>query len=114
RAGEQSGGRGQSQRCEPAPGGPPGDRDRRIPERGRRWRAGPDDDPAARLNGERPKLIIRDFNLPPESGLQFRAEPRADEALRPIPVVVVTTSAADVDVAVRYRSVSARSSPNPA
>jgi len=50
----------------------------------------------------RPDLILLDLNLPKKSGHEVLAEVKADPDLRQIPVVVLTTSAADTDVARSY------------
>lgn len=46
----------------------------------------------------RPDLILLDLNLPRKDGREVLAEIKRDEALRPIPVVVLTTSQADQDI----------------
>lgn len=46
----------------------------------------------------RPDLILLDLNLPRKDGREVLAEVKADEGLRGIPVVVLTTSSADQDV----------------
>jgi len=51
----------------------------------------------------RPDLILLDLNLPRKSGYEVLAEVKKDPALRSIPVVVLTTSAADADVARSYQ-----------
>jgi CheY-like chemotaxis protein len=51
---------------------------------------------------ERPDLILLDLNLPRKSGHEVLAEVKADPALRKIPVVVLTTSAAVEDVETSY------------
>jgi CheY-like chemotaxis protein len=51
---------------------------------------------------ERPDLILLDLNLPRLSGHEVLAEIKNDPALRSIPVVVLTTSIADEDVAKCY------------
>lgn len=53
---------------------------------------------------ERPDLILLDLNLPRKSGHDVLAEVKADPSLRQIPVVVLTTSGADEDVARAYDS----------
>lgn len=49
-----------------------------------------------------PDLILLDLNLPKKSGHEVLAEIKTDPALRRIPVVVLTTSAAEADVARAY------------
>jgi CheY-like chemotaxis protein len=50
----------------------------------------------------RPDLIFLDLNLPRRDGREVLAEIKFDEALRRIPVVVLTTSEAERDVATAY------------
>ena len=50
----------------------------------------------------RPDLILLDLNLPRKSGREVLAEIKSDPALRTIPVVVLTTSADEQDVARSY------------
>jgi CheY-like chemotaxis protein len=50
----------------------------------------------------RPGLILLDLNLPRKDGREVLAEIKADEALRTIPVVVLTTSEAEEDVLRSY------------
>ena len=45
-----------------------------------------------------PELILLDLNLPRVSGREVLKELKADPVLKKIPVVVLTTSAADTDV----------------
>lgn len=49
-----------------------------------------------------PDLVILDLNLPRVSGHEVLAAMRADERLRRVPVAVLTTSAAEADVATTY------------
>jgi CheY-like chemotaxis protein len=49
-----------------------------------------------------PDLVLLDLNLPKKDGRQVLAEIKADPSLRRIPVIVLTTSAADQDVAQAY------------
>jgi two-component system, chemotaxis family, response regulator Rcp1 len=51
---------------------------------------------------KRPDLILLDLNLPRMSGHEVLAELKADESLRRIPVVVLSTSVAAEDVARSY------------
>lgn len=50
----------------------------------------------------RPDLILLDLNLPKKDGREVLAEIKADESLRLIPVVVLTTSKAEEDVLKAY------------
>lgn len=50
----------------------------------------------------RPGVIFLDLNLPRKDGREVLAEIKADPDLRRIPVVVLTTSAADEDVLTSY------------
>jgi CheY-like chemotaxis protein len=50
----------------------------------------------------RPDLILLDLNLPRKDGREVLAEIKADEALRRIPVVVLTTSKAEEDILKTY------------
>ena len=50
----------------------------------------------------RPELILLDINLPKKSGLDVLAEIKADNRLRRIPVVVLTTSEAERDILKSY------------
>ncbi len=45
-----------------------------------------------------PTISLLDLNLPKKDGRSVLADVKADEALKRIPVVVLTTSAADEDV----------------
>ena len=56
-------------------------------------------------NGEAPTpdLILLDLNLPRMDGREVLAEIKADEDLRQIPVVVLTTSKAEEDVLRSYK-----------
>lgn len=46
----------------------------------------------------RPDLILLDLNLPRKDGREVLAEIKADDNLKVIPIVVLTTSAAEADV----------------
>ena len=50
----------------------------------------------------RPGLILLDLNMPRKDGREALREIRADAGLRRIPVVVLTTSKADADIAKVY------------
>ncbi len=47
-------------------------------------------------------LILLDLNLPKKSGREVLAEIKADPILRRIPVVILTTSAAEIDILEAY------------
>ena len=53
-------------------------------------------------NAPRPGLIILDLNLPRKSGQEVLQELKSDPELKNIPVVVLTTSKAEEDVAKSY------------
>lgn len=50
----------------------------------------------------RPSLVLLDLNMPRKNGREALGEIKADPNLRRIPVVVLTTSKADLDVAGLY------------
>ncbi len=51
----------------------------------------------------RPELVLLDLNLPRMDGREVLQEMKSDEALRNIPVVVLTTSSADTDISHSYQ-----------
>src|SRR3990172_7231993 len=53
-------------------------------------------------NAPRPDIILLDLNLPKKDGREVLAEIKADETLRTIPVVVLTTSKAEQDILRTY------------
>ena len=53
-------------------------------------------------DAQRPDLVLLDLNLPRKNGLEVLEEMRADEQLRRIPVIVLTSSAARQDVEDSY------------
>ncbi len=53
-------------------------------------------------DAKRPDLILLDLNLPRKNGRQVLAEIKEDPELRRIPVVVITSSRAEEDVARSY------------
>ena len=50
----------------------------------------------------RPGLILLDLNLPRRAGLEVLADVKSDRELRSIPVVILTTSQAEDDIARSY------------
>ena len=50
----------------------------------------------------RPDLVILDLNLPRKDGKEVLADMKSDPSLRSIPVAVLTTSAAEIDVLQSY------------
>ena len=55
-------------------------------------------------NNRKPDLILLDMNLPKANGLEVLAKIKADEALKIIPVVMLTTSTSEQDVLDAYRN----------
>jgi CheY-like chemotaxis protein len=55
-------------------------------------------------NARQPDLILLDLNLPRKDGREVLAEIKSDERLKQIPVVVLTTSIAEQDIALAYGS----------
>jgi len=55
-------------------------------------------------NNRKPDLILLDMNLPKVNGLEVLAKIKADEALKIIPVVMLTTSTSEQDVLNAYRN----------
>ena len=53
-------------------------------------------------NAVRPNIVLLDLNLPRKSGLEVLAELKADPDLRSIPIVVLTTSRDEEDIARSY------------
>jgi chemotaxis family two-component system response regulator Rcp1 len=53
-------------------------------------------------NDSRPDLILLDLNLPKRDGRSVLTEIKADPALKSIPVVILTTSAAEEDICHSY------------
>ena len=51
----------------------------------------------------RPDLILLDLNLPRKDGREVLQDIKRDEALRHIPVVILSTSPAEQDIALSYR-----------
>ncbi|WP_019500028.1 response regulator [Pseudanabaena sp. PCC 6802] len=53
-------------------------------------------------NCDRPDLILLDLNLPRKDGREVLSEIKADENLKRIPVVILTTSQSDEDILRAY------------
>lgn len=51
----------------------------------------------------RPKVVLLDLKLPKVSGLEVLAKVKADDRLKAIPVVVLTSSREEPDIAEAYR-----------
>ncbi len=51
---------------------------------------------------ETPDLVLLDLNIPKKDGRQVLAEIKADSKLRVIPVIILTTSAAEQDILNTY------------
>ena len=61
------------------------------------WRKG------KHANAPRPDLILLDLNLPKKGGREVLTEIKLDSSLKSIPVVVLTTSAAEEDILRSYQ-----------
>jgi two-component system, response regulator len=59
---------------------------------------------AGRAHEPPPQLVLLDLKLPRADGLQVLRRIRADERLRPIPVVALTSSSQDRDVEAAYEA----------
>ncbi len=57
----------------------------------------------ANLNAPRPDLILLDLNLPKMDGREVLAQIKADDNLKTIPTVILTTSQAEADIDKSYR-----------
>ncbi len=57
---------------------------------------------ASQVEAPRPGIILLDLNMPKKDGREALAEIKADESLRRIPVVVLTTSKDEEDVLRSY------------
>jgi CheY-like chemotaxis protein len=57
---------------------------------------------AGRTDGPRPGIVLLDLNMPGIDGRETLRIIRADPAIRRIPVVILTTSTADADIAASY------------
>ena len=56
----------------------------------------------AYVSKPRPDLVLLDLNLPRKDGRAVLAEIKSDDALKTIPVVILTTSASDIDIQRSY------------
>jgi chemotaxis family two-component system response regulator Rcp1 len=54
------------------------------------------------LNAETPDLVLLDLNLPKKDGREVLAEIKADASLKMLPVIILTTSAAEQDIMNTY------------
>jgi two-component system, chemotaxis family, response regulator Rcp1 len=54
-------------------------------------------------DAKRPDVILLDLNLPKKDGREVLAEIKADENLKTIPVVIMTTSEAEQDILNTYK-----------
>ncbi len=50
----------------------------------------------------RPNIVLLDLNLPKKNGIEVLKEIKADDSLKRIPVIVLTTSDADHDIVKAY------------
>jgi CheY-like chemotaxis protein len=57
----------------------------------------------AERNGSRPCIILLDLNMPKMNGVEFLKVAKADDKLKLIPVVVLTTSKEDRDVVESFK-----------
>lgn len=55
------------------------------------------------INAPRPDLILLDLNLPKMDGREVLAHIKADDSLKTIPTVILTTSEAEVDIIKSYQ-----------
>jgi len=55
-------------------------------------------------NNHKPDLILLDLNLPKKSGTEVLADIKSDEQLKRIPVIILTASQAEEDVARAYNN----------
>jgi len=57
----------------------------------------------AYVGAPRPDIILLDLNLPKMDGRQVLTAIKGDDGLKTIPTVILTTSAAEVDIATSYQ-----------
>ncbi len=60
--------------------------------------------PSTGASRQHPHLVLLDINMPRKNGFQVLDEIRADPHLRHLPVVILSTSAAERDVSSAYQS----------
>ena len=53
-------------------------------------------------DARKPDLVLLDLNMPKKDGRQVLKEMKTDQFLKRIPVVILTTSAAEIDIAKTY------------
>ncbi|MEU4532057.1 response regulator [Micromonospora ureilytica] len=58
----------------------------------------------AHTNAPRPDLVILDLNMPRMNGREALSAVKSDDQLKPIPIVVFTTSGGDAMSAIRWSS----------
>jgi chemotaxis family two-component system response regulator Rcp1 len=58
---------------------------------------------SAHLHAPRPEIILLDLNLPKMDGREVLARIKEDESLKTIPAIILTTSAAEVDIEKSYQ-----------
>ncbi len=54
-------------------------------------------------SNKKPCIILLDLNMPKMSGIEFLRIIKADEALKKIPVIIMTTSRAEQDIVKSFR-----------
>ncbi len=57
----------------------------------------------AHLNAPRPDLILLDLNLPKVDGREVLAQIKADDSLKTIPTIILTTSESEADIVKSYQ-----------
>jgi chemotaxis family two-component system response regulator Rcp1 len=55
------------------------------------------------LHAPRPELILLDLNLPKMDGREVLAQIKADDGLKTIPTIILTTSEAEMDIVTSYQ-----------
>jgi two-component system, chemotaxis family, response regulator Rcp1 len=57
----------------------------------------------AHASAPRPELILLDLNLPKMDGREVLAQLKSDDKLKSIPIIILTTSEAEADIAKSYQ-----------